>query len=141
MKTETKAIRLQTETTQYSEHSTPLFPTSSFVFQNAEQMRAMFADEIPGNIYSRFSNPSCREFELKMSALEGTQDAISTATGMAAIFASFAALLQSGDHVLASKAIFGSSYQILVNYLPRWGITHTFVDPKKPEALGGCCSA
>ena len=133
MKPETKAIRLQTERTQHREHSTPLFPTSGFVFHDAEQMRAMFADEIPGNIYSRFSNPSCREFELKMAALEGTQDAISTATGMAAIFASFAALLQSGDHILASKAVFGSSYQILVDYLPQWGITHTFVDPKKQE--------
>lgn len=120
---ETIAIRTQTERTRNREHSTPIFPTSSFVFEDAEQMRAMFADEIEGNIYSRFTNPGVREFEEKMAALEGVEDAFATATGMAAVFASFMAHLQSGDHLLASRAIFGSSYTLLTQYLPRWGIT------------------
>lgn len=120
---ETIAIRTQTDRTQHREHSTPIFPTSSFVFDDAEQMRALFADEQEGNIYSRFTNPSVRELEEKMALLEGVEDAVATATGMAAVFASFLAFLRSGDHLLASKAVFGSSYTILTQYLPRWGIT------------------
>ncbi len=120
---ETTAIRTQTDRTQHREHSTPIFPTSSFVFEDAEQMRAMFADELEGNIYSRFTNPSVREFEEKMASLEGVEDAVATATGMAAVFASFLAFLKTGDHVLASKAVFGSSYTILTQYLPKWGIS------------------
>lgn len=120
---ETTAIRTQTDRSQHREHSTPIFPTSSFVFEDAEQMRAMFADELEGNIYSRFTNPSVREFEEKMALLEGVEDAVATATGMAAVFASFLAFLKSGDHLLASKAVFGSSYTILTQYLPKWGIS------------------
>jgi O-succinylhomoserine sulfhydrylase len=122
MQFETIAIRTQTSRTQHREHSTPIFPTSSFVFNDAEQMRAMFADEVEGNIYTRFTNPGVREFEEKMAALEGVEDAFATATGMAAVFASFMALLKSGDHLLASRAIFGSSYTIITQYLHRWGI-------------------
>src|SRR6187402_2860927 len=103
MKFETLAIRLQTPRTNEREHSTALFPTSSFVFDDAEQMRAHFADEQEGNIYSRFTNPNAKELEDKLAALEGTDDAIVTASGMAAIFASFMALLKSGDHLLASR--------------------------------------
>ncbi len=120
---ETIAIRTQTDRSQHREHSTPIFPTSSFVFDDAEQMRALFADEQEGNIYSRFTNPSVREFEEKMALLEGVEDAVATATGMAAVFASFLAFLKSGDHLLASKAVFGSSYTILTQYLPKWGIS------------------
>lgn len=120
---ETIAIRTQTDRTQHREHSTPIFPTSSFVFEDAEQMRALFADEQEGNIYSRFTNPSVREFEEKMALLEGVEDAVATATGMAAVFASFLAFLKSGDHLLASKAVFGSSYTIITQYLPKWGIS------------------
>lgn len=123
MNFETIAIRTQTDRTQHREHSTPIFPTSSFVFEDAEQMRALFADELEGNIYSRFTNPSVREFEEKMAALEGVDDAFATATGMAAVFASFLAFLKSGDHLLASKAVFGSSYTIITQYLPKWGIS------------------
>ncbi len=123
MNFETIAIRTQTDRTQHREHSTPIFPTSSFVFDDAEQMRALFADEQEGNIYSRFTNPSVREFEEKMALLEGVEDAVATATGMAAVFASFLAFLKSGDHLLASKAVFGSSYTILTQYLPKWGIS------------------
>jgi O-succinylhomoserine sulfhydrylase len=123
MNFETIAIRTQTDRTQHREHSTPIFPTSSFVFEDAEQMRALFADEQEGNIYSRFTNPSVREFEEKMALLEGVEDAVATASGMAAVFASFLAFLKSGDHLLASKAVFGSSYTVITQYLPKWGIS------------------
>ncbi len=134
MKFETLAIRTQTKRSQEREHSTPIFPTSSFVFDSAEQMRALFAEEEEGNIYSRFSNPNCTEFEDKMCLLEGGEDAVSTATGMAGIFSSIIPFLEAGDHILASRAIFGSSYQILTNYLPKWGISHSFADPEKTES-------
>lgn len=133
---ETRAIRIQTERTQHHEHSTPIFPTSSFTFDDAEQMRALFAEEQEGNIYSRFSNPTVREFELKMASLEGTEEAVATATGMAAIYSTLATLLEQGDHVVACRSIFGSSYQILTQYLVKWGISHTFVDAKHPDQWG-----
>ena len=126
---ETTAIRTQTERSQHREHSTPIFPTSSFVFHDAEQMRSLFAAEADGNIYSRFTNPSCREFEEKMAALEGVDDAFATATGMAAVTASLLAFLKNGDHVVASRAVFGSTHSILEKWLPNWGITHTWLDP------------
>lgn len=134
MNFETLAIRLQTERTQHREHSTPIFPTSSFVFDDAEQMRALFADEQEGNIYSRFTNPGVREFEEKMAALEGTEDAFATATGMAAVFASFMAFLDQGDHLLCSRAVFGSTHTIVNYYLPKWGIEADFVDGNQPES-------
>jgi len=128
MKFETKAIRTQTDRTQHREHSTPIFPTSSFVFDNAEQMRAVFASEEEGNIYSRFSNPNFQELENKIAALEGTEDSVVLASGMSAIFGSFMAFLKTGDHILVSGAIFGSTYQVVTNWLPRWGINCTFID-------------
>jgi len=128
MKFETAAIRLQTERSQHREHSTPIFPTSSFVFDDAEQMRSLFADEQEGNIYSRFTNPNCSELEQKMAALEGVDDALSTSSGMAAIFASMMGLLRSGDHLLATKAIFGATFTVITQWLPRWGITCDWLD-------------
>jgi len=104
MKPETKAIHIQTKRSQEREHSTPLYLTSSFTFDDAEQMRAMFADEIEGNIYSRFINPNTTELIDKMCALEGAEAGCATASGMAAIFASFMGILKSGDHILASNA-------------------------------------
>jgi O-succinylhomoserine sulfhydrylase len=133
MKFETKAIRIQTERSQHREHGTPIFPTSSFIFDNAEQMRALFAGEETGNIYSRFTNPSVREFELKMAALEEMDDAFATASGMSAVFATLMTFLKKGDHVLASRALFGSTYNLLNNRLSNWGIEYDFVDPKTPE--------
>lgn len=133
MKFETLAIRTQTNRTAQQEHSTPMYPTSSFVFDDAEQMRAMFADEQEGNIYSRFTNPNCTEFEDKMAALEGTDDAVATASGMAAIFASFMALLKAGDHLISSRAVFGSTHTILHQYLPKWNIEVTLVDPSDQQ--------
>ncbi|MEM6264795.1 MAG: aminotransferase class I/II-fold pyridoxal phosphate-dependent enzyme [Bacteroidota bacterium] len=129
MRDETKAIRLQVERSQHREHAVPMYNTSSFVFESAEQMRALFADEMEGNIYSRYSNPNGQEFEQKMAAMEGMEDGCATASGMAAVFASLAGLLQSGDHILASRALFGASYGILTQILPKFGITHTLADP------------
>lgn len=130
-KFETDSIRIQTEKSQHSEHSTPIYLTSSFVFENAEQGRALFADEVKGNIYSRLSNPTTDEFVSKMIKLENGEDGFAFSSGMAAIFASIASLLKSGDHILSSRSIFGSTYQIFKTILPKWGITTTFID--KPD--------
>lgn len=127
-KFETLAIRTQSERSQFNEHSTPLHLTSSFVFDDAEQMRAMFSDELEGNIYSRFSNPNTTELIEKIKLLEGAEAGWATATGMAAVFTTFGALLKQGDHVLACRSIFGSSHSILTKILPKWGITFTYVD-------------
>lgn len=130
---ETDAIRTQSERTPLREHSVPLYLTSSFVFESAEQARAMFADEIAGNIYSRYSNPNTNEFIEKLCKLEGTEDGIATASGMAAMYCSMAALLKSGDHVLACRSVFGSTHQILNTIFPRFGISHSYADVNAPE--------
>jgi O-succinylhomoserine sulfhydrylase len=133
MKFETKAIRIQTNRSEQREHSTPIFPTSSFVFEDAAQMRKVFAGEEEGNIYSRFTNPSVKEFEDKIAVLEGVERAMATASGMAAVFSSLLAFLKKGDHLIASRAVFGSTFQILVMTLPEYGIECSFVDPIHPE--------
>lgn len=132
---DTLAIRMQTERSLHREHSVPLFNTSSFVFNDAEQMRALFADEEEGHIYSRYSNPNGREFELKMATLEGMEDGFATASGMSAVFASMASVLSAGDHMVASRALFGASHSILTTVLPRFGITHTYIDPTEPREI------
>ncbi|MBK7033816.1 MAG: aminotransferase class I/II-fold pyridoxal phosphate-dependent enzyme [Ignavibacteria bacterium] len=124
----TSNIRTQIEQTEEHEHSTPLYMTSSFVFDDAEHMRALFAEEQQGNIYSRFTNPNTTEFVDKMVAMEGAEAGVATSTGMAAGFASIMGLLRSGDHIVASRAVFGSTHALLTQFLPRWGITHTYVD-------------
>ncbi|MCE2895574.1 MAG: aminotransferase class I/II-fold pyridoxal phosphate-dependent enzyme [Flammeovirgaceae bacterium] len=131
---ETDAIRAQAERTDFREHSVPLYLTSSFVFEDAEQARALFADEVPGNIYTRFSNPNNTELINKLCLLEGTEDGIATASGMAAMYCSMAALLKSGDHVLASRSVFGSTHQILNTLFPRFNISHTYVDLNDPSS-------
>lgn len=130
---ETNAIRAQHERSAFREHSVPLYLTSSFVFDDAEQARAMFADEISGNIYSRYSNPNTDEFIAKLCLMEGTEDGIATASGMAAMYSSMAALLKSGDHVLACRSVFGSTHQILNTLFPRFGISSTYADITEPE--------
>lgn len=130
---ETKAIRHQVERSQQSEHSVPIFATSSYVFENAEHARALFAKEEEGNIYSRYSNPNNDEFVEKLCLLEGAEAGISTASGMAAMFVSIASFLNQGDHIVACRSVFGSTHQILTQLLPRWGITHTYVDVHDPE--------
>ncbi|MEP6689838.1 MAG: O-succinylhomoserine sulfhydrylase [Gemmatimonadaceae bacterium] len=129
---ETLAIRAQSARGPEREHSVPLYLTSSFVFDSAEQSRALFADEIPGNIYSRYSNPNVDEFVEKLCLLEGAEDGIATASGMAAVFAALAPLLSAGDHVIASRALFGSTHQLLTKVFPRWGISSTYVDATAP---------
>jgi O-succinylhomoserine sulfhydrylase len=130
----TKAIRTQVPRTNEMEHSSPLYLTSSFCFDNAEEMRAAFADETDDNIYSRFSNPTVREFVDRICVLEGAEDGFATASGMSAVFASFMALLKSGDHLLSCNSIFGSTHTVITKYLPRFGIEYSYVPANDPEA-------
>ena len=132
---ETQAIREQAEQSSFREHSVPIYMTSSFTFDDAEQARAMFADEVPGNIYSRYSNPNTDEFINKLCVLDGAEEGLSMASGMAAVFVSIAGLLKSGDHIVASRSVFGSTHQLLTQIFPRWGITHSYADIKNPESF------
>lgn len=134
MKKQTRIIRTQTQRTGYREHSTPLFLTSSFTFESAEQGKALFDETEQGNLYSRFSNPTVQEFVDRVCVLEGYEDGVATATGMAAVFASFAAYLSAGDHLVSSKALFGSAHQIITQILVKWGVTYTYVDATASEA-------
>lgn len=123
---ETEAIRSQTERSQFSEHSTPLYLTSSFVFDDAEDMRSSFAEEKERNLYSRFTNPNTTEFVDKIVAMEGAEAGYAFATGMAAIFSSFAALLSAGDHIVSCRSVFGSTHGMFTNYLPKWNIETSY---------------
>ncbi len=125
---ETLAIRTQAPITQEREHSVPLYLTSSFRFDDAEHARALFAEEVPGNIYSRYSNPNTDEFVRKLCLLEGAEDGIATASGMSAVFTALASRLSAGDHVVSSRALFGSTHQIFTRILPKWGVSTTYVD-------------
>ena len=132
---ETTAIRLQTERSQYHEHSTPLYLTSSFVFEDAEDMRASFAEEKERNLYSRFSNPNTSEFVNKMIALEGGEAGYAFATGMSAIYSTFAALLNSGDHILSCRSVFGSTHSLFTKYFPKWNISTTYFKANETDNL------
>ena len=135
---ETQAIRIQTPNTNEQEHSTPLFLTSSFRFDSAEEMQSTFAGELDKNIYSRFENPNVQELINKMCALEGTETGFATASGMSAIFGCFMTFLSSGDHLLSCKSIFGSTHTIITKYFKRWNIDYTYAnlsDPDSWEAL------
>ena len=127
-KFETIAIRTQSEQTQNREHSTPLYLTSSFTFENAQQGAAIFNGEELGNLYSRFSNPNTSEFVDKLCLMEHCEAGLATASGMAAVYTSFASLLAQGDHILASKDIFGNATYIITQLLPKMGIEYTLVD-------------
>jgi O-succinylhomoserine sulfhydrylase len=129
----TKAIRSQIDRTNEMEHSSPLFLTSSFCFDNAEEMRAAFADESDDNIYSRFTNPNVQEFVNRVRIMEGAEDGVATATGMSAVFASFMALLKTGDHLLSCNAIFGSTHTVITKYLPKYGIEHSYFRADAPD--------
>ena len=128
MNQETQAIRIQAERSQYKEHSVPLYLTSSYAFDDAEEMRALFAEEKDGNIYSRYSNPNVQELIDKMCALEKSEDGWATASGMAAVYTVFASLLSAGDHIVSCRSVFGSTHRLLTEFLPRWNITSTYVD-------------
>jgi len=133
---ETKAIRLQTPRTEQKEHATPLFLTSSFTYDSAEEMGEAFAnDSLKVNIYSRFSNPTVDEFIAKVAMLEGAEDGVATGTGMAAVFSTFMTFLSQGDHIISASAVFGSTHTILTRYLPKWGIEYSYFDMAKPESI------
>lgn len=132
---ETQAIRSQTPRSQNREHSAPLYLSSGFVFDNAEALRAAFAEETDPYIYSRHSNPNTSELVEKMCLLEGAEDGLSTASGMAAIYTSLAALLNSGDHVIACASVFGATHTIFTRYFPKWGITHSYFPASDPSQL------
>lgn len=129
----TEAIRTQINKTDEMEHSAPLYLTSSFTFDTAEEMKAAFADESNDNIYSRFTNPSVQEFIDKMVLLEGAESGCATATGMAAITSSFMALMKKGDHLLSCNSVFGNTHTLITKYLPNYGIDYTYVSADKPE--------
>ena len=135
MNFETKAIRLQIERSQFQEHSTPLYLTSSFVFEDAEEMRASFAEEKERNLYSRFSNPNTSEFVNKIVALEGAESGYAFATGMSAIFSTFAALLNSGDHVVSCSSVFGSTHSLFTKYFPKWNISTSYFKVDEVDQL------
>jgi O-succinylhomoserine sulfhydrylase len=128
MEKETAAIRLQTKRSDFNEHSTPLYLTSSYVFDDAEDMRAQFAEEKEGEIYSRYANPNVQEFINKMAVLENAENGWATASGMAAVFTFFGALLSAGDHIVSARSVFGSTHRLFTEILPKWGITTTYVD-------------
>jgi O-succinylhomoserine sulfhydrylase len=125
---ETLAIRTQSPITPEREHSVPLFLTSSFRFDDAEHARALFTEEVSGNVYSRYANPNTDEFVRKLCLLEGGEDGIATASGMSAVFTALAAKVSTGDHIVASRALFGSTHQILTRVLPKWGVTFDYAD-------------
>jgi O-succinylhomoserine sulfhydrylase len=129
----TRALRTRIEKTNEGEHSSPLFLTSSFCFNDAEQMRAAFADETEDNIYSRFSNPSVQEFIDRVCILEGAEAGFATASGMSAVFGSFMALLSQGDHLLSCSSIFGSTHTVISKYLPKYGIEYSYVSATNPQ--------
>ncbi|EIM76923.1 Cys/Met metabolism pyridoxal-phosphate-dependent protein [Nitritalea halalkaliphila LW7] len=125
---ETQAIRAGAQPSNAAGHSSPIHLTSSFTFDSAEQARALFAEEQEGQIYSRYANPNTSSLLEKVCLAEGTEDGMVTASGMAAMFGSIAALLSQGDHILASRSLFGSTHQLLTRVFPRWGITSTYGD-------------
>lgn len=117
-----------------SEHTTPIYATSSFVFQSAAEAAARFSGEVPGNIYSRFTNPTVQTFERRLAAMEGGESCVATASGMAAVLATCVPLLQAGDHIVSSQTLFGSTISLFDNYLKPFGIEVTYVDPANVQA-------
>jgi O-succinylhomoserine sulfhydrylase len=134
-KFETDAIRTQLERSHFQEHSTPMYVTSSFVFEDAEDMRSSFTEEKIRNIYSRFSNPNTTEFVEKVLKMEGAEDGYAFATGMAAIFSTFAALLNSGDHIVSARSVFGSTHALFTKYFPKWNIETSYFDINNPSEI------
>ena len=125
---ETLAVRAGQVHTHENEHSEPIFLTSSFVFGSAAEAAARFAGTEPGNIYSRFTNPTVRVFEERLAAMEGAESCVATASGMAAILATCMGLLKAGDHIVSSRSIFGTTTIMFNNYLAKFGIETSFVD-------------
>ena len=124
----TRAVRAGQVRTHENEHSEPIFPTSSYVFSSAAEAAARFSGEIPGNIYSRFTNPTVRTFEDRLASLEGAECCVATASGMSAITATIFGLLKSGDHIVSSRSIFGTTTVLLTNIVAKFDIETTFVE-------------
>lgn len=135
-KVETQAIHTQMDRSDFLEHSTPMHLTSSFVFEDAEDMRASFAEEKQRNIYSRFTNPNNDEFIEKVCLMEGAQRGVAFASGMAAVYSTFAALLDAGDHILSSRSIFGSTYALFNKYFPKWDINTSYFEWDQINKIG-----
>ncbi|MFG6158279.1 O-succinylhomoserine sulfhydrylase [Halomonas sp. 1390] len=131
---ETLAIRAGHQRTHEQEHGEPIFPTSSFVYGSAAEAAAKFSGEEPGNIYSRFTNPTVRTFEQRLAAMEGGERCVATSSGMAAIMATALALLSSGDEIVASRSLFGSTVSLFDKYLGKFGITTRYVELSNLEA-------
>lgn len=132
---ETQAIRTQMEQSQFQEHSSPLYLTSSFVFEDAEEMRASFAEEKERNIYSRFSNPNTSEFIQKVCQMEGAEDGVAFASGMGAVFGTFATFLNAGDHLISARAVFGSTHSLFTKYFPKWNIETSYFAVDQLDAV------
>lgn len=134
-KFETLAIRTQSETTQFSEHSVPLYLTSGFVFDDAEEMRASFAEEKQRDLYSRYSNPNVNEFVEKVCLMEGAEAGFAFASGMAAVFSTFATLLNAGDHVVSCSSVFGATHSLFTKYFPKWQIEYSYFNVDEVETI------
>lgn len=134
---ETEAIRTQTERSQFQEHSTPLYLTSSFLFEDAEDMRASFAEENERNIYSRFTNPNTTEFVDKICKMEQAEAGYAFATGMSAVFSTFAALLNAGDHIVSARSVFGSTHGLFTKFLPKWNIETSYFNVNRVDTIEG----
>ncbi|MDY6942026.1 MAG: O-succinylhomoserine sulfhydrylase [Pseudomonadota bacterium] len=129
---ETIAVRAGQQRTDQCEHAEPIFTTSSFVFPSAREAAARFSGEIPGNVYSRFTNPTVSMFQDRLAALEGGESCIATASGMSAVLATCMALLKSGDHIVAARGLFGTTTSLFANYMTRFGVEVTFVPVTDP---------
>ncbi|MCM4159905.1 aminotransferase class I/II-fold pyridoxal phosphate-dependent enzyme [Antarcticibacterium flavum] len=132
---ETGAVRNQMQRSAFSEHSAPVYLTSSYVFDDAEDMRASFSEEKERNIYSRFTNPNTSEFAEKVVIMEGAEAGHAFATGMSAVFSSLAALLNSGDHIISARSIFGSTHGLFTKYFPKWNISHSYFNVNEADRI------
>ena len=134
---QTQAVRIQAHTTKHKEHSVPLYLTSGFVFDDAEEMRAAFAEEKQRDLYSRYSNPNTSEFIQKMCYMEQAEAGFAFASGMAAIYTTFAAFLSSGDHLVSCRSVFGATHSLFTKYFPKWNIQTTYFSANEPETIEG----
>ncbi len=133
LRPDTLAVRAGTRRTPFQEHSEAMFLTSSFVFDSAAEAAARFSGTEAGPIYARFTNPGVSMFEERLARLEGAERCVAFASGMAAILATVMGLMKAGEHVVASRSIFGSTVQLFQNILGRFGVDTTFVSPTDPD--------
>src|SRR4030042_5090043 len=137
-KFETRAIRIQAVRSAYKEHSVPIFETSSFIFNSAEEAKAVVAEEQSGYIYSRYNNPNTNEFINKLCALEDTESGVAASSGMAAVFLSMGGILRAGDHIILSRHLFATTHLLVEQVLSKWGITHSYANMKNLNEIETC---